>query len=106
MLSTISGLASVVMSPGSVKLEIPAMTRRMIFPERVFGMSETIQTFFGRAIFPIIDSDARRLHAHRLRLFAWRSTPLRPGDGAAGAEPAHQPASRDRHRALRRPDPA
>jgi hypothetical protein len=25
----------------------------MIFPERVFGMSGTIQTFFGRAIFPI-----------------------------------------------------
>ena len=25
----------------------------MILPERVFGMSETIHTFFGRAIFPI-----------------------------------------------------
>ena len=29
------------------------MTRRMILPERVFGMSETIHTFFGRAILPI-----------------------------------------------------
>jgi hypothetical protein len=36
-----------------VKFEIPAITLRMILPERVFGMSETIQTFFGRAIFPI-----------------------------------------------------
>ena len=53
MLATISGFASVVMSPGSVKFEIPAITRRMIFPDRVFGMSATIQTFFGRAILPI-----------------------------------------------------
>ena len=29
------------------------MTRRMILPDRVFGMSGTIQTFFGRAILPI-----------------------------------------------------
>ena len=29
------------------------MTRRMIFPDRVLGMSGTIQTFFGRAILPI-----------------------------------------------------
>ena len=41
------------MSPGLVKLEMPAMTRRMILPERVLGMSGTIQTFFGRAILPI-----------------------------------------------------
>jgi hypothetical protein len=34
-------------------LEIPAMTLRMIFPERVLGMSGTIQTLFGRAIFLI-----------------------------------------------------
>src|SRR4249919_1740406 len=53
MSSTISGLASVVTSPTSAKLEIPAITRRMIFPERVLGMSETIQTRLGRAIFPI-----------------------------------------------------
>ena len=53
MSSTISGFASVLTSPTSAKLEIPAITRRMIFPERVFGMSLTTQTFFGRAIFPI-----------------------------------------------------
>ena len=41
------------MSPTSAKLETAAITRRMILPERVFGMSETIHTFFGRAIFPI-----------------------------------------------------
>ncbi len=29
------------------------MTRRMILPDRVLGMSGTIQTFFGRAILPI-----------------------------------------------------
>ncbi len=29
------------------------MTRRMIFPDRVLGMSATIQMFFGRAILPI-----------------------------------------------------
>ncbi len=29
------------------------MTRRMILPDRVFGMSGTIQTFFGRATLPI-----------------------------------------------------
>src|SRR5579859_1579446 len=53
MPSTTSGFASVVMSPGLVKLEMPAMTRRMILPERVFGMSATIHTFFGLAILPI-----------------------------------------------------
>ena len=41
------------MSPTSAKFEMPAMTLRMIFPERVFGMSATIQTFLGRAILPI-----------------------------------------------------
>ena len=55
---TISGLASVVVSPISVKFEMLAITRRMILPERVFGMSGTIQTFFGRAIFPISRSIA------------------------------------------------
>ena len=39
-------------------LEIAASTRRMIFPERVFGISATTQTSFGRAIFPIVDSIA------------------------------------------------
>ena len=29
------------------------MTRRMIFPDLVFGMSGTIQMFFGRAILPM-----------------------------------------------------
>ena len=53
MWSTISGLARVETSSTSVKLEIPAMTRRMIFPERVLGMSGTIHTLAGRAILPI-----------------------------------------------------
>src|SRR5437867_9573929 len=53
MVSHTSGFASVMMSPGLVKLEMPAMTRRMIFPDRVLGMSGTIQTFFGRATLPI-----------------------------------------------------
>src|SRR3989442_145733 len=57
--STTSGFARVLVSPTSVKLEIPAMTLRMILPERVFGMSGTIQTFFGRAILPIWVSIAR-----------------------------------------------
>lgn len=43
--STISGLARLVMSPASAKLEIPAITRCMIFPERVLGMSGKIHTF-------------------------------------------------------------
>jgi hypothetical protein len=30
-----------------------AITRRMILPERVFGISDTIHAFFGRAIDPI-----------------------------------------------------
>src|SRR6266851_4812555 len=46
------------MSPGLVKFEIPAMTRRMILPDRVLGMSGTIQTFFGRATLPISRSIA------------------------------------------------
>src|SRR5713226_15389 len=35
--STISGLASVVTSPTSAKLETDAITRRMIMPDRVYG---------------------------------------------------------------------
>ena len=58
MSSTISGLASVVTSPTSAKFEIDAITRRMILPERVLGMSMTTQTFFGRAILPISSSIA------------------------------------------------
>ena len=58
--STISGLASVVTSPTSAKLEIAAITRRMILPDRVLGMSGTIQTCFGRAILPISVSIASR----------------------------------------------
>ena len=46
-----------VMSPMSVKLEIEAMTRRMIFPERVLGMSLTIHTFLGRADLPDLGLD-------------------------------------------------
>ena len=53
MPSTISGLASVVTSPASAKLETAAMTLRMILPDLVLGMSATIQTFPGRAILPI-----------------------------------------------------
>ena len=34
------------------------MTRRMIFPDRVLGMSATIHTLAGRAIFPISRSIA------------------------------------------------
>lgn len=51
--STISGLASVITSPTSVLLDIALSTRLIIFPERVFGMSGTIQTFLGFAIGPI-----------------------------------------------------
>src|SRR3972149_2280541 len=69
MVSTTSGLASVVTSPTSMKLETAAMTRRMIFPERVLGMSGTSQTFRGRAILPMILSIAS---------FTFSSTPL-PG---------------------------
>src|ERR1700731_1107063 len=57
--STTSGFASVVISPTSSVLEIAARTRRMIFPERVLGMSGTTWTAFGRAIFPIIVSISR-----------------------------------------------
>ncbi len=39
--STISGLASVVTSPMSRPSDIAASTRRMIFPERVLGISGT-----------------------------------------------------------------
>src|SRR6201982_2984994 len=53
MPSTTSGLASVVMSPTSVKFDTEAMTRRMILPDLVLGMSGTIQMFFGRAILPM-----------------------------------------------------
>ena len=42
-----------VTSPTSAKLETDAITRRMILPDLVLGMSGTIQTFFGRAILPI-----------------------------------------------------
>src|SRR5215831_2204618 len=48
--STTSGLASVVISPTSRLLETAASTRRMIFPERVLGISGTMRTLFGRAI--------------------------------------------------------
>jgi len=44
------------MSPTLMWFEMPASTRRMSLPERVFGMSGTICTVFGRAIFPIIVS--------------------------------------------------
>jgi hypothetical protein len=51
-----SGLASVVISPTFMLLDIAAKTRRISLPERVLGMSGTIYTVFGRAIFPIMVS--------------------------------------------------
>src|SRR5260370_820838 len=53
MVSTISGLASVVMSPGLVKLEMPAITRRIIFPDRVFGMQRAV-TREVRPVAPVL----------------------------------------------------
>ena len=50
---TISGFANVVVSPTSLPLDMAASTLRMIFPERVFGISGTIQTFLGLAILPM-----------------------------------------------------
>ena len=52
--STTSGLASVVVSPTSTKLEIAAVTRLMILPERVLGRSAETHTWAGRAMGPII----------------------------------------------------
>ena len=51
--ATTSGLARVEISPASSLFEMAARTRRMILPERVFGMSGTITTWLGRAIAPI-----------------------------------------------------
>src|SRR5258708_4571846 len=48
--ATMSGLASVVMSPVSIWLEMAARTRRMILPERVLGLSGTMWTVFGLGI--------------------------------------------------------
>jgi hypothetical protein len=42
------GLANVEISPASSLFEIAASTRRMILPERVFGMSGTSRTRRGR----------------------------------------------------------
>ncbi len=42
-----------------MKFDTDAITRRMILPDLVFGMSLTIQTFFGLAILPISTSIAR-----------------------------------------------
>ena len=71
--STISGLASVVMSPVSVKFEVAAITRRMILPDLVFGMSGTIQMFFGLAILPMSVSIAT------LTLFSTSGEASKPG---------------------------
>src|SRR5262249_51367329 len=73
MPSTTSGLARVVTSPTSVKLDTAAITRRMIFPDLVLGMSGTIHTFLGRAILPISLSIARDT------LAAWSSLASNPG---------------------------
>ena len=48
--STISGFASVVVSPTSAKLETAAITPRMILRERLFGTSSHDLGLFGRAI--------------------------------------------------------
>ena len=70
MSSTISGFASVVVFPTSAKLEITAITLRMIFRERVLGISETIQTFFGRV------SPARSIACrHRRAIRVGRAVP-------------------------------
>src|SRR5260370_33464750 len=52
--ATMSGLASVVMSPVSIWLEMAARTRRMILPERVLGMSGTIWMVLGRGVLSIM----------------------------------------------------
>src|SRR5262249_39256553 len=52
MSSTISGFASVEISPASSLFEIAASTRRMILPERVFGMSGTIMIWRGGGMGP------------------------------------------------------
>src|SRR5205823_9696583 len=57
--STTSGLARVVTSPIFMVLEIDAKTRRIIFPERVLGISGTMYTCLGLAIGPMIVSMAR-----------------------------------------------
>src|SRR2546421_6353711 len=77
----ISGLARVVVST-SVKVEMPAMTRRMIFPERVVGMSGTIHTLTGRAILPISCSIAAMTWSAMSVLGArpgWRATYILAG---------------------------
>ena len=70
--STISGLASVEMSPASVLFEIAASTRRMILPERVFGMSGTITIRRGRAMAPISRSTES---STRLRMASLGASP-------------------------------
>ena len=47
-----AGRAMPVVKDG-ILFEMAARTRRMIFPDRVFGMSGTMRTLFGLAIFPI-----------------------------------------------------
>ena len=47
------GVGKAAYAPTSRLLEMEASTRRMIFPERVLGMSFTIQTLRGLAILPI-----------------------------------------------------
>src|SRR3989441_3675324 len=76
MRSTTSGLASVDTSPGSCLLEIAASTRRMILPERVFGMSGTMITCRGLAIAPIWETTDAEI------FFAMSSEGLRPGFSA------------------------
>ena len=61
MLSTTSGLASVMTLPTSPLLEMAPSTLRMILPERVLGMSGTIHTFLGFAIFPICSQIASEI---------------------------------------------
>jgi hypothetical protein len=73
ILSTTSGLASVDTSPGSWRFEIDASTRRMIFPERVMGMSGTMMTRRGPAIAPISETTAGEI------LFAISTEGASPG---------------------------
>src|SRR5438093_11166155 len=74
--STTSGLARVDTSPGSWRFDIAASTRRMIFPERVLGMSGTMSTRRGLAIAPIPETTAADIR------FAISADAARPGFNA------------------------
>ena len=90
---TISGLASVDTSPSSSLFEIALSTRRMILPERVFGMSGTITTPLINTYFETIQ-DLEKLVSERCLALAdqreQHSVPLvaktKPGETAVKGE--------------------